>query len=150
MFQGPVVTFSCVGDTSVDDLVWQTEGPAHYINIATYRESELIVSSLLMTAHPGYNLTTVSCTALCGSELCGKSMARLIIKCKSNYVVVLYEKRSYAQEDNANFSCMRFSCTLILPVLLMDHRSMVWKSSRALAVAKGSLVCDDNHASKGF
>jgi len=88
--QGSVVTFRCVGDSSVDDLVWQTEGPGQYSNTTMYRESGLVVSSLSMTAHPGYNLTTVSCTALCGSELCGKSMAKLIIKCKSNKQVVLY------------------------------------------------------------
>ena len=79
-----MVTFRCVGDSSVDDLVWQTEGPGQYISTTTYRESGLMVSSLSMTAHPGYNLMTVSCTALCGSEPCGKSIARLTIKRKSN------------------------------------------------------------------
>ena len=81
--QGSMVIFRCVGDSSVDDLMWQTEGPGQYISTTTYRESGLMVSSLSMTTHPGYNLTTVSCTALCGSELCRKSMARLIIKCKN-------------------------------------------------------------------
>jgi len=90
--QGSMVTFRCVGDSSVDDLVWQTEGPGQYVSTTMYRELGFMVLSLSIMAHPGYNLTTVSCTALCGSEFCGKSIARLTIKCKSsNCVVVLYK-----------------------------------------------------------
>ena len=61
MSQGSMVTFRCVGDSSVDDLMWQTEGPGQYISTTTYRKSGLMVSSLSMTAHPQlvvcYNMT---------------------------------------------------------------------------------------------
>lgn len=77
MSQGSVVTFRCVGDASVDNFTWQTGGLPHYVNKTTCRESGLIFSNLSMIVHYGYNQSTVSCTALCDSEFCGKSMAVL-------------------------------------------------------------------------
>ena len=53
------------------------------ITFSTHIESGLIVSTLFMVAHRQYNGTAVGYSAICGSELCGRSEEAVLTVLKS-------------------------------------------------------------------